>query len=1082
MATAAVPASSPTAKSTKSPLGKQPSVPATATTSAAAAKARAAAAAALGATPPATSAAATPPPSAGKLPSTSGPVPGASNADEADEARKAAAAKDRKRTTSEPSGPPRPFHIWAEDWISMVLGVRLREPAAGESPSTPRMSPMMSPDSGRGSSSGAGKMVYLAGIVEELESQEYTMRQLVERVLMARLTHEHEPFARTPNCFQYLLGCFRQAEETVKTLRSTSPLHPFLAETKDLVVSYCRIVLEDASMFEDSLEPAHHLNDLADAVPRSTRSPDGLPNGFLYALLEFCATADEGASFETIFEPVLMRLRSNILKCTEVYAAQPIVLALQGLCKNSPAFATMVLEHKRFISDNAGGMRSGRVFEVETLLGPFFRATVIPDMHLDPTHAATRPQPYQGIEMYLDSVTDAEFNAGQAESVHSTVRQSTNMMTTALYETVRALLKVKKYRGKILDFLSMYLRYNQTRVRTHGSQVLVATDGFALCISTVFLKLCEAFANPGKPAFAKIDSTYIFREEARVANVSEAALVPDVASAGLDEWKAAHDFGAAPPNFVTEIFFMTLNALHIGTVPTAHRYSNDWVGRHGRLAQAHRAMRDAPPQEQDRIRGMLKKLIGTKLCFDAQLLNPDVLALTLNFYTFAALWLCNAADPSGAGLPLPEVVPVEVAALPEYFVGDFTELMVFAAKHAPRVLSQSMYSTALVKCMVTFLDSPLYFTNPYQRAKIVEVLSLFAPSNGGPPSKLFDTALSDPFSVQHLPNAVMQFYVDAEETDFYMKLEMRYNTQKILKEVWKAPRSREGFIRASSGEKFVRFVMMMINDATFLLDDARSGLKTIHDCKAEMAVAGWAASAAEEAQDELKKKLRDAEGQTRSSLQLVDETLNLFVYVTTDIIEPFLRPELVNRLAAMLNLNIEALIGPKASEILIDDPVEYGFDSKLLLIQMIDIYLHLSGIRGGEAAVNDVFVQAVVADERSYKHELLVQAATQVDYERGASFKKLADVVHQVWKDNVNEEEDLGEIPDDYLDPIMYTLMTDPVKLPSNISVDRSTIASHLLSDPSDPFNRAPLTLEMLVPDTELKATIDAWVASKKKK
>ena len=111
-----------------------------------------------------------------------------------------------------------------------------------------------------------------------------------------------------------------------------------------------------------------------------------------------------------------------------------------------------------------------------------------------------------------------------------------------------------------------------------------------------------------------------------------------------------------------------------------------------------------------------------------------------------------------------------------------------------------------------------------------------------------------------------------------------------------------------------------------------------------------------------------------------------------------------------------------------------------------------------------------------------MQAATQVDYERGASFKKLADVVHQVWKDNVNEEEDLGEIPDDYLDPIMYTLMTDPVKLPSNISVDRSTIASHLLSDPSDPFNRAPLTLEMLVPDTELKATIDAWVASKKKK
>ena len=696
--------------------------------------------------------------------------------------QKAAVGKDRVRTTSQSElpGPARPFHVWAEDWISMVLGVRLTETKAGESLSTPVM---LSSGYSSGSSSSVGggggssrNMVHLPGIVAELEEQEYTMRQLVERILMARLTHEHQPFIQTQNCFQYLLGSFRQAEEVVKTLRTSSALHPFLAETKDLVVSYCRIVLEDASMFEESLDPAHHLNDLADAVPRSTRSPDGLPNGFLYALLGFCATADEGSSFKTIFEPVLMRLRANVLKCTEIYSAQPIVLALQGLCKNSPSFATMVLEHGRFNSDSAGGMRSGRVFEVETLLGPFFRATVIPDMHLDPAHAATRLPPYQGVEMYLDCITDEEFNTGRAESVHSTVRQSANMMATALYETIRALLKIKKYRTKVLDFLSMYLRYNQTRVRTHGSQVLVATDGFALCISTVFLKLCEAFANPGKPTFAKIDSKYIFREEPRVSHASEAALVPDVAK-GLGEWKPKQDFGSAPaPNFVTEIFFMTLNALHIGVVPTAHRYSNDWVGRHGRLAQAHRAMRDAPPQEQDRIRGMMKKLIGTKLCFDAQLLNPETLSLTLTFYTFAAMWLCDTADPAGAGLPLPEAVPVEVAALPEYFVGDFTELMVFAAKHAPNVLSQSMYSTALVKCMVTFLDSPQYFTNPYQRAKIIEVLSIFAPSNGGPPSKLFDTALSDPFSVQHLPNAMMQFYVDAEETDFYMKLEMRYVT------------------------------------------------------------------------------------------------------------------------------------------------------------------------------------------------------------------------------------------------------------------------------------------------------------------
>jgi len=47
----------------------------------------------------------------------------------------------------------------------------------------------------------------------------------------------------------------------------------------------------------------------------------------------------------------------------------------------------------------------------------------------------------------------------------------------------------------------------------------------------------------------------------------------------------------------------------------------------------------------------------------------------------------------------------------------------------------------------------------------------------------------------------------------------------------------------------------------------------------------------------------------------------------------------------------------------------------------------------------------------------------------------------------------------------MFTLMEDPVILPtSKTSIDRSTIRSHLLSDPNDPFNRAPLKIEDVVP------------------
>ena len=80
------------------------------------------------------------------------------------------------------------------------------------------------------------------------------------------------------------------------------------------------------------------------------------------------------------------------------------------------------------------------------------------------------------------------------------------------------------------------------------------------------------------------------------------------------------------------------------------------------------------------------------------------------------------------------------------------------------------------------------------------------------------------------------------------------------------------------------------------------------------------------------------------------------------------------------------------------------------------------------------------------------------------------------------DDEDYGDVPEEFLDPILYTLMKDPVKLPSSgVFIDRATIVSHLLSDATDPFNRSSLSVDMLVPAEKLKADIEAWKASKKR-
>ena len=49
----------------------------------------------------------------------------------------------------------------------------------------------------------------------------------------------------------------------------------------------------------------------------------------------------------------------------------------------------------------------------------------------------------------------------------------------------------------------------------------------------------------------------------------------------------------------------------------------------------------------------------------------------------------------------------------------------------------------------------------------------------------------------------------------------------------------------------------------------------------------------------------------------------------------------------------------------------------------------------------------------------------------------------------------------------------------SKVIVDRNTIEQILLSDPTDPFNRTKLTIEMLVPVEDLKLKIDEYKKSK---
>lgn len=69
------------------------------------------------------------------------------------------------------------------------------------------------------------------------------------------------------------------------------------------------------------------------------------------------------------------------------------------------------------------------------------------------------------------------------------------------------------------------------------------------------------------------------------------------------------------------------------------------------------------------------------------------------------------------------------------------------------------------------------------------------------------------------------------------------------------------------------------------------------------------------------------------------------------------------------------------------------------------------------------------------------------------------------------------DAPEEFIDPITLMIMEQPMAMPTSRNrMDRKTLSAHLAINPSDPFNRKPLTMDMIYPDVALKMRIDEWL------
>ncbi|XP_070695163.1 ubiquitin conjugation factor E4 B isoform X3 [Pempheris klunzingeri] len=801
-----------------------------------------------------------------------------------------------------------------------------------------------------------------------------------------------------------------------------------------------------------------------------------LPYGFIQELVRITHQEDE--AFRQIFIPILHGLALAVKECSfDSDNFKFPLMALAELCeikfgKTHPVcnlVTSLPLWCPKPLSPGCG-----REVQKLSYLGAFFSLSVFAED---------------------DTKVGDKYFSGPAITMENTrvVSQSLQHYLESargdLFKILHNILLNGETRESALNYMAALVNYNVKKAQMQTDDKLVSADGFMLNFLWVLQQLSM------KIKLETVDPYYIFHPRCRlVVSLEETRL-----KATMEELKSwlteLHEDPTkfSEPKFPTECFFLTLHTHHLSILPGCRRY----IRRLRAIRELNRTVEELKNSESQwkdsplasrhremlkRCKTQLKKLVRAKACADVGLLDENLLRRCLQFYSTVIQLILRMVDPAypNITLPLNPEIPKSFAALPEFYIEDVAEFLLFVVQYSPQVLYEPCVQD-IVTFLVVFICSQNYIRNPYLIAKLVEVLFVTNPAVQPRTQRFSEMMENHPLSVKQLVPALMKFYTDVEHTgatsEFYDKFTIRYHISTIFKSLWQNLAHHGTFMEEfNSGKQFVRYINMLINDTTFLLDESLESLKRIHEVQEEMKNKEQWEQLPREQQQSRQSQLTQDERVSRSYLALATETVEMFHILTKQVQKPFLRPELGPRLAAMLNFNLQQLCGPKCRDLKVENPEKYGFEPKKLLDQLTDIYLQLDCAR---------FAKAIADDQRSYSRELFEEVISKMRKAGIKSsiaiekFKLLLEKVEEIVAKNSQSEMDYSDAPDEFKDPLMDTLMTDPVMLPSGNIMDRSIILRHLLNSPTDPFNRQPLTESMLESVPELKERIHAWMREK---
>lgn len=738
-------------------------------------------------------------------------------------------------------------------------------------------------------------------------------------------------------------------------------------------------------------------------------------------------------------------------------------------------------------------------FETNTILGPLFRVSPL-------------------LPQLTKSNYSGEKSKAQVSAIHESLQAELKMHLDKLFYIADRIVRGSaESRSAILCLFADMVNKNHLRAGEHANIKDVASHGLMFNVTMVLVKLCQPFL-ADFPQYSKLDKVDIhYLSKNKILDFSEETRLNASIQQTNEFYSKPENKSDSDPNFISDIFFLTVCYLQYGLggiYPYFKRLKRYIKQITQQVEKLESSSSDGSPFMQRFLHLQLPKLKAQldgyqceKHSIEMVFSFKDLQMEIFDFVVGTATFVMRLIDPQhkfpGQAIKVP-ILDVEIDDLddqeylrdhspipfryfPEFLVQGCIDYAHFISNFLRNPLMGNPKLERFIEFSIVLLRCSELIFNPHLKARLVEVLFFGSlPLTDGSAGFMIDIFNNNTLINQNILFSLLDFYVMVEKTgassQFYDKFNTRYHISVILEKLWDNPIYRNQLHQQeiTNVKFFVRFVARMLNDTTFLLDEALSKLTEVHDLQVETDVRSRGGAASREEDDnQLAESLSKAEDQAKSYMGLSNKTIELFKLFTKESPKSFTIVEVVERLASMLDFNLAQLTCSKCRNLKVVDPEKYDFKPRELLLSIATVYVNLSQ--------EPDFIAAVSKDDRSFSKHYFDKATgilTKFGLASGeflAQFQKVATDAQAQREQEAIEESELGEIPDEYLDPLMYTLMENPVILPSSrISIDRSTIKAHLLSDPTDPFNRMPLKLEDVVDNVDLKREIQEFKQRRK--